>query len=75
METPHQVHGPTMEANLTPLWSQVEALLAQVSLLNLRVQELEAREWASVDRVNQLIGLHPELRLSELETGALHEAP
>ena len=73
MESRHQANGPTMGPNLRQLSSQVEALLGHLSLLNLRVQELELREWALVDRVNQLIGLHPELRLTELETGVPRE--
>lgn len=75
MESRHPPTGPTLEVKHLPLWSQVEAVLVHLSLLNHRVVVLELLVRDLVDQVNQLTGLYPVPHRLELETEALHEGP
>ena len=75
METPHQANGPITEAPLPPLWYQVEAVLAHLSLLSLRVQALEGQVSDLAARVSRLTGLPPGHRPFVQVVGEHRETP
>lgn len=71
MESPRLPSGHITGPNLHQLWLQVEAILAHLSLLNLRVQALERQELDLVAQVSR----HTELLQVLLPFETVKEAP